>query len=179
MLPVSFADSLSLTYDKNGNLVTGDGFYRVYNSLNQLWKIYNGSDTTGPLLEKYTYHPVEERVLIKNVSNLDSSWKETVYYVNDEFVRIVNSSGTYDFTYVKHEGQRVGELRPDSSKIFIHPDHLGSTTLITDSNSDRIENTSYTPFGVIVGEGTAESRLYTGQFSDELTNQYYYGYYVW
>ena len=68
MLPVCFADSLSLTYDKNGNLVTGDGFYRIYNSLNQLWKVYNGSDTSL-LLQEYTMHPVEERVLVKNVIN--------------------------------------------------------------------------------------------------------------
>jgi len=27
---------------RNSNLITGDGKYRVYNSLNQLSKIYNG-----------------------------------------------------------------------------------------------------------------------------------------
>jgi len=58
-LPVCFADSLSLTYDKNGNLVSGDGLYRVYNSLNQLWKVYNGSSDAGPLLQEFTYHPIE------------------------------------------------------------------------------------------------------------------------
>tara|TARA_Y100000310_G_scaffold326101_1_gene390525 strand:- start:1601 stop:2059 length:459 start_codon:yes stop_codon:yes gene_type:complete len=135
MLPVSFADSLSLTYDKNGNLLGGDGNFRVYNSLNQLWKVYNGSDTTGVLLETYTHDPVEEKVLIKNVSNLDGSWKETVYYIFDDYLEVVNSSGTYGFTYVKHDGQLIAELLPDSSKKFYHPDHLGSITLVTDSSS--------------------------------------------
>ncbi|MCK5282202.1 MAG: hypothetical protein KAK00_02235 [Nanoarchaeota archaeon] len=53
-----------MTYDSNVNLVTGDGFYREYNSLNQLWKVYNGSNSSGNLLQSYVYHPVEERVLI-------------------------------------------------------------------------------------------------------------------
>ncbi|MBI2140082.1 hypothetical protein HYU14_04100 [Candidatus Woesearchaeota archaeon] len=33
-LPVAHADTLNLIYDANGNLVTGDGFYREYNSFN-------------------------------------------------------------------------------------------------------------------------------------------------
>ena len=40
---------------------------------------YEGKEfdsATGPLLEVYSYHPIEERVLIKNVSNLDG----TEYY---------------------------------------------------------------------------------------------------
>lgn len=171
MLPVCFADSL--TYDNNGNLVTGDGLYRKYNSLNQLWKVYNGSEENeSKLLEEYTYHPVEERVLIKNVSNPEGSWRETVYYVSDEFVRVVNASGTYDFTYIKHEGQRVAELKPDGSKIYMHPDHLGSTTLVTDSNGNGIENTSYTPYGVIL-EGGEQSRFsYEGQEYSSVVDDY-------
>ena len=31
--------TLNLVYDANGNLVTGDGKYRVYNSFNQLAEI--------------------------------------------------------------------------------------------------------------------------------------------
>ena len=72
MLPVCFADSLSLTYDDNGNLVTGDGVYRVYNSLNQLWKVYNNTDTTT-ILQEYVYHPTEERILIKKHKKLNKN----------------------------------------------------------------------------------------------------------
>jgi len=78
-LPVCFADSISLSYDANGNLVTGDGIYREYNSLNQLWKVRNGSNSSGTLLQEYTYHPVEERVLIKKNYWNNGSVKETAY----------------------------------------------------------------------------------------------------
>ena len=30
MLPIAFAEELNLIYDGNGNLVTGDSFYRGY-----------------------------------------------------------------------------------------------------------------------------------------------------
>jgi hypothetical protein len=36
MLPLCLASELHLIYDANGNLVTGDGKYRVYNGFNQL-----------------------------------------------------------------------------------------------------------------------------------------------
>ena len=60
MLPVCFADQIDLTYDANGNLISGDGKFREYNSLNQLVKVYNGSDALGLLQEELTYHPTEE-----------------------------------------------------------------------------------------------------------------------
>jgi hypothetical protein len=63
-LPVCFADTLNLIYDANGNLVTGDGFYREYNSLNQLVKI-RLLNSTGNVQETYVYDPVEEKVLLK------------------------------------------------------------------------------------------------------------------
>jgi hypothetical protein len=116
-LPVCFASELNLVYDANGNLVTGDGKYRVYNSLNQLTKIYNGSDSGGTLLEELTYHPTEERVLVKKVYD-SGGLKETIYYVEENFVRVVNSSGNFDYTYVYHEGQLIAQQNPDGTKIF-------------------------------------------------------------
>ncbi len=94
MLPICFVDTLNLVYDNNGNLISGDGFYREYNSLNQLWKVKNGSTSSGVLLQEYIYHPIEERVLIKTTYNSSASWTEKVIYVSDNFVMIKNASGT-------------------------------------------------------------------------------------
>ena len=100
MIPVCFADTISLTYDDNGNLVTGDGLYRKYNSLNQLWKVYNGSaEIEVNLLVEYIHHPVEERVLIKRVYSSGQAVENTSY-ISDEFVRLKNTSGIYNYTYV-------------------------------------------------------------------------------
>ena len=57
----------NLIYDKNGNLVSGDGYYREYNELNQLIRIRNGNLSNSPVLEEFVWHPTEERTLIKDV----------------------------------------------------------------------------------------------------------------
>src|SRR3989338_8628834 len=92
-------------------------------------------------------------ILVKKVYEAGAV-KDTVYYVDENFVRVANSSGTYDFTYVKHEGQLVAQLNPDGSKYYIHGDSEGSTSVVTDSNGRMLENTTYTPYGEILSGGS-------------------------
>ncbi len=170
-LPVTFAETLALQYDANGNLITSDGKYRVYNSLNQLSKVYNGSSDSGTLLEEFTYHSVEERILTKKTYNSSGSVIETVIYVDENFVRIVNASGSYDFTYVKHEGQLVGQKNSDGTKLFIHGDQEGSTSTVTNEAGTVVENTTYSPFGEIVAGGTNRFD-YEGKEYDSVVGDY-------
>ena len=158
---------LNLSYDANGNLISGDGFRRTYNSLNQLSEIRNSS---GGLLESFTYHPTEERVLVKKVYS-GGALSETVYYFDENFVRVVNSSGSYDFTYVIHEGQRVAQ-EVNGNKKFIHNDHLGSTSIVTDQNGDVVENTLYSPSGEILSGGVVADRQYEGKEFSRVTGDY-------
>ncbi len=161
-LPICFASEISLVYDANGNLISGDGYNRTYNSLNQLNKVYN---ETGTLLQEYKYHPVEERVHVKVTYNEDGT-NETVIYISNTFVRIINSSGSYDYTYIYQDGVLVGQINPDGSKIYIHPDHLGSSTVITNQQGEVVENTSYSPFGEVLSGGTETRYGYEGKEYD-------------
>ena len=172
MLPVCFADTLSLQFDPAGNLITGDLLFRQYNSLNQLHRVYNGSDANGILLQEYTYHPVEERVLMKKTYNLSGDWTETVIYVNKNFVRTINESGTFDSTYVYHEGQLIAERRPDDSRVYYHPDMLGSTSLITDNGGSLVEQTFYSAYGVILDGGDTSRYDFTGHEFDDTLDDY-------
>ncbi len=168
MLPVCFAAELNLVYDANGNLLSGDGYVRTYNSLNQLAEIRN---STGSLLEEFSYHPVEERILVKKTyTNLVLS--ETVYYVDENFVRVINSSGTYDYTYVKHEGQLVAQLNPDGSKYYVHGDHEGSTSTITNSSGNIVETTTYSPYGEIISGGSISRFDSEGKEYDSVVGDY-------
>ena len=166
-LPVAFADELQLTYDANGNLLSGDGYNRTYNSLNQLVEIRN---STGSLLEEFVYHPVEERILVKKVYNSSGSIKERIIYVDDNFVRVVNSSGSFDFTYVMHEGQKVAE-ELNGVKKFTITDHLGSTGAITDSVGTVVEQTTYSPYGEIISGGSSRFD-YEGKEFDSVVGDY-------
>lgn len=53
--------------DANGNLITGDSFYREYNELNQLIRVRQGNLSSSPVLEEFIWHPIEERILVKDV----------------------------------------------------------------------------------------------------------------
>ena len=59
--------------------------------------------------------------MIKKRYNSSGALIETVYFVNENHVRVVNESGTFDIIYVKHEGQLIAEMRNDSTKVFHHP----------------------------------------------------------
>ncbi|KAF0210189.1 MAG: hypothetical protein FD178_3693 [Ignavibacteria bacterium] len=155
-LPFAFAEELSRTYDLNGNLVSDGKYYREYNGLNQLVRIRLGNLSTSPISEEYKWHPIEERIVIKRVFS-NGVYNYTVYYPNENFVQIVNSSGTFTEKYVYQDGVLVAQVNTDEQKQAIHNDHEGSNTLITASDGSVVENTFYSPFGEIL-EGGKSSR---------------------
>ena len=154
-----------------GNLVTGDGYYREYNEFGQLIRVRNGSSVSSALLEEYVYDHSGQRIKIKR----NDSANTTVYTPFKELMRVVNSTGSYDFTYVYEGNTLVARINPDGSKQYEHTDHLGSTSVITNQNGNVVENTSYTPYGEELSGGNLDVKGYTGQFDDESTGQMYYG----
>jgi len=69
--------------------------------------------------------------------------------------------------------------------IYYHPDHLGSTNLVTDSKGAQIQLTEYKPYGSLTRndviaspEGAKQSQtnyLFTNKELDSSTSLYYYG----
>jgi len=153
----------------SGNIVTGDGYYREYDALNQLIRIRNGTTPTSPIIETYSYDPFGQRIKIERNDLANTK----IYTPFKEFMRIVNSSGVYDFTYIYQDETLVSRINPEENKNFYHPDHLGSTSLITNENGGIVENTFYGPYGEVLSGGEVDIKLYTGQIADR-TNQYYY-----
>ncbi len=139
-------------------------------------RVRNGSNSSAPILEEYTSDPYGDRVKINRYDSANT----TVYTPYREWTQIRNSSGVYDFTYIYDGSTLVARINPDGSKHYFHDDHLGSVSLITNQSGAIIEQTFFEPFGSVMAGGTAEDKLYTGQFADELTGQYYYGarYYI-
>lgn len=58
---------------------------------------------------------------VKKTYNSTGGLVETVYYWSQNFITVVNASGSYNFTYVYHNGDLVAQQNPDSSKPFICP----------------------------------------------------------
>ena len=166
-VPISFAETYNLNHDDNGNIVEGMNYEYVYNEFNQLIRVID----SGDILEEYTYDQDGSRV--KKVEYLPSGTR-TTYYPNKNLVRVVDSSGTKDtYYYYDDVGNLLYRKDPDGQKFYYHPDHLGSTTLITDDSGNVVEETSYLPFGE-VWEGGSDRFTFTGKELDD-TGLMYYG----
>jgi RHS repeat-associated protein len=53
---------------------------------------------------------------------------------------------------------------------YVHPDHLGSTDVVTDTNQNLVQTLSYYPYGatrISNSTSTNEKRKFIGQFSDD------------
>src|SRR6266545_2274969 len=53
---------------------------------------------------------------------------------------------------------------------YVHPDHLGSTNVVTDENDGLVETQDYYPFGaprIQSATSTNEKRKYIAQFTDD------------
>lgn len=166
-LPIIFAEEFSRTYDANGNLISDGKYYREYNGLNQLVRVRLGNTSTSPILEEYRWHPIEERTVIKRVFS-NGVYNYTVYYPNENYVVIVNSSGTFTEKFIYQNNVLVAQVNSDGQKQAIHSDYEGSNTLITASDGSVVENTFYSPYGEILEGGKSSRYGYEGKEYDPL-----------
>ncbi|MCX6750192.1 MAG: hypothetical protein NTZ83_01935 [Candidatus Pacearchaeota archaeon] len=162
----------NLTYDSNGNLIQGFGKYYEYNPFNQLERVRD-TNSTGRILVEYSYDSDGSRLLKKEF--FIGGTNQSTYYIDNNFVQIRNSSGIFNFTYYYDEYGLVAEKISGGQMRYYHPDHLGSTTLITNGTGAIVEETFYLPYGEIIEGGNNSRYLYTGKERDNETQLYYYG----
>jgi len=107
------------------------------------------------------------------ISYLGNNQNNTEYYFDKTFVKRINSTGIFNEEYVYHGTTLIGQINPNGVKEFNHPDHLGSTSLTTNSTGSLVEETTYYPYGEVF-EGGSSRYDYTGKETD-LTGLSYYG----
>lgn len=182
-IPPVFASQINqtLTYDGNGNLITGDGKYREYNEFNQLIRVYDGSYPNGTILESYLYSPTEDKILIKYGSYSSTNPDEAVVYVNDNLEKTYDAlSGTprVNYTYyTSDENGLVGEIVKNNTNatlrtLYYHNDYSGGVSLITNGSGGVVEQTFYDPFGAILGGGDVSRYSYEGKEFSSVTDDF-------
>ena len=175
--PTQIANGVSTTtfsYDNDGNLVqkTVDGTTTTYvwDYANRLIALGSGGATTT-----YGYDAFGTRVLQTGTSTT------TIYPF--KWYSVASSTGTgakystttsYVFngdTLVSTIDQQLasGVATGTAQTRFIHPDHLGSTNVVTDASGTVSETTDYYPYGAtrIDTGSNVLGRKYIDQFSDQ------------
>ncbi len=136
--------STNYCYDANGNMTQGDGRTIQYSSFDKPTHIQQGSNTTA-----ISYNPDRNRY--KRVDNVGSN--STSYnYVGGIYEHVEFSSGDAEqrnfvggsaiVTYT-----RKANASTSSKTRYLHKDHLGSITVITDNAGNVVEEFSFDPWG--------------------------------
>ena len=166
---VTRAGTNTYSYDANGNMLMGDGRVMTYDNENRLSTVRkNGATTT------FVYDGDGGRVK-KTVTNGGTT--TTTTYVGKLYV----CEGTSCSRLIYAGSQRIA-LVPEppsgrtASPSYFHPDHLGSTSVLTNAQGVAEEHNSYRPYGQLhTHTGTSDvAYKYTGQERDPSTGLYFY-----
>jgi RHS repeat-associated protein len=172
------ANGLSTTtyaYDNDGNLISsGNGTATTtytYDYANRLIALFAGGATTT-----YGYDAFGARVIQTGTSTT------TLYPF--KWYSVASSTGTgakystttsYMFngdTLLATVDQQLasGVATGTAKTRYVHPDHLGSTNVVTDENDNLVQTLDYYPYGatrISVSTSTNEKRKYIDQFADD------------
>jgi RHS repeat-associated protein len=127
-------------YDANGNMTQGYDFTNTssitkrtitWNADNMPNTITYGSSATTTLLYDGTGTRAKKTV-----------GSTTTYYIGDHY----EIKGGVAYKYIFAGNLRVAQIA-GSTVSYFHKDHLGSSTVMTNSSGTQIESTNYEPFG--------------------------------
>ena len=161
---VSTAGANSYAYDNNGNLLTGAGRTLTWNQENKPLTIVQGGTTTT-----FVYDGDGGRA------------KKVVGATTTRYLgKLYECDNTNCSRFVWAGSTRIATIASNGAVNYWHGDHLGSSSVITDSTGAKVETITYYPFG---GTRTNTSPSnpaidvpykYTGKELDASTGLYYY-----
>ncbi len=158
---VSTAGGNTYTYDANGNMTGGAGRTITYDYENRPVSVTKSGTTTT-----FVYDGDGGRVK-KTVGTT------TTTYIGKLYVCVDTSCAKMIFG----GAQRIAIKQvTGGSTSYFHPDHLGSTSVLTNSSGVKEQDLVYYPYGeTYTNTGTANvAYKYTGKELDDSTDLYFY-----
>jgi RHS repeat-associated protein len=168
------------TYDNNGNLTRVSGAATTtnytYDYLNRMTAAGVNNATTT-----YGYDTGGQRVLMTTGSTT-TIYPSQYYTMASSTISGKSYATTTEYIYAGSEllgtveSYLVNGSATGTPRIrYIHPDHLGSTNVVTDASSSVIQTLDYYPYGSTrVNSGSdVSARKYIGQFYDAASNLSY------
>lgn len=139
--------SYAMTYDKNGNIRSDGTRTFTYSSYDLVTNITKGNESSS-----FKYDSARQRYERYDVKLEDGVLAYyTTYYVDGAYEKVVRTGGgkaalTEQKLYV---GNLVITKRSNntSDSFYLHKDHQGSTTTITDAAGNSVQQFVYDPWG--------------------------------
>lgn len=139
---VSKAGSNDYHYDANGNVESDDERTFVYSEFDKVTKITKGNQVT-----EFFYDSSRNRYKRRNTQGSDITTTlylgsvEKIYY-NDKKVEWKRNLGFAQIT-MSFDGDKL----ESTETHYLHKDHLGSITAISDSKGDFVQHMAFDPWG--------------------------------
>ena len=174
----SAINNQAYAYDLNGNLTSDANQTYNYNYQDRLIKVISIDQM---IVSAFQYDNAGQRTYKKAVDHNNQTTTET-YYFNRYFeARRVNQQLDSITKHLFFGNQRVAQVKnvDDINAVsFIFTDHLGSSSVVTDSTGVITAIYDYYPYGDVRIEqemGVEVATRFTGQELDEETDLHYYG----
>ena len=157
------ADTTTYSDDANGNVIVGGGRIITWDEENRPQRMIKDGVTTrfvydgdGGRVKKTV-----SRTSVDDLTDTAHTQATTTVYIG----KLLVCEGTVCAKQIYAGSQRVALVQGSGSTSYFHPDHLGSTSVLTDGNGTAEEHNSYLPYGDIhTHTGTTDvAYKYTGQ----------------
>lgn len=147
---VTSAGSRSFGYDANGNMNARDGSTITWYSFNKPNRINQGSNYSQLYYD--ADHSRYKQVAVTAAGGSLPAGTETTIYISGLFEKVTKPSGVIEYKHYIMAGNdpiAIRTLRSNSSNDtrYLHRDHIGSVTAITDESGAVLQRLSYDAFG--------------------------------
>lgn len=159
---VTTAGGSNYSYDANGNMTQGKNKTLEYDAENRIIRI----NQLGVITD-FVYDGDGGRVKKITPSG-------TTTYIGSLFE--IDSASGKATKHIFAGSNKVCSVESTGNKYFIHSDHLGSSSVVTDQNGAQVSHYEYTPYGSVAQvEGSdVTGYKFTGKELDN-TGLYFYG----
>lgn len=161
-------DGTSFLYDRNGNLIGGQGRERRYDSMNRLTRVVelaDGGDVAQFLYDARGRRVIERQGGVTTQLVYDGSTLVAEYRNGDLFAQYMHDDGV----------DKPIQLAAEGAEHWFHPDLASSTRALTDRAGSQQAAFRYSPFGELVEApptGIFNPILYIGRRFDASIDAY-------
>lgn len=159
-------NGITKTYDQNGNM-TADNLGHTY-SWDYRNRLTQATNTDTNTVTNYSYDQNNDRVKTTAADG-------TITFYPNKNTDVTGNTTTIRISLGDAE---VASITTGSPINFVHTDHLGGTSIVTDETGNKLELIDYQPYGKIRTNDystpqSTEKKKFTGYRLDDETGLYY------